>query len=374
MKSQIIITDLPLNFDENSMDKYFTPLRKSKIKNCKIKVLKNTFVNSQGLVLKNGLLVRGCAFNLIGNKDNTFYFPFWKLVLEQMVVSRWGKSLKSVHLKKEFFLLIHSKWFNYSFWINSYLLRLIQAEEAGLLDKVKLIYPKEWDNIPYVVESLKCFNVKKEIIPLDTNLFIENLIMPETREWTNSFSPTEIKKVKEKILPFALKNATIKDLPNRIYLTRKNSWARSVENENELLPILEKYGIEVIAFDDLSFWDQIVIMNNAEMFISIHGAGFSNMLFMKDGTAVLELVNQSYADLEYKFPFWKLANACNLKYFVQFGSIKSNEKKLIRGKGQKENEEYLVNENIIIDKQLFEKNLLKMMLNSSDKCNFWVKQ
>ena len=79
------------------------------------------------------------------------------------------------------FLLIHSKWFNYSFWINSYLLRLIQAEEAGLLDKVKLIYPKEWDNIPYVVESLKCFNVKKEIIPLDTNLFIENLIMPETR-------------------------------------------------------------------------------------------------------------------------------------------------------------------------------------------------
>ena len=85
------------------------------------------------------------------------------------------------------------------------------------------------------------------------------------------------------------------------------------------------------------------------------------MLFMKEGTAVLELVNQSYADIEYKFPFWKLANACNLSYFVQFGKTKTQDKKLIRGKGQKENEEYLVNENIIIDKKLFEKNLLKMI-------------
>ena len=363
MKSQIIITDLPLNFDENSMDKYFTPLRKSKIKNSKIKVLKNTFVNTQGLVLKNGLLVKGSAFNLIGNKDNTFYFPFWKLVLEQMVVSKWGKSLKSIQLKNETYLLIHSKWFNYSFWINSYLLRLIQAEEAGLLEKVKLIYPKEWESIPYVVESLNCFNVRKEVIPLDTNLFVANLVMPETREWTNSFSPTEIKKVKEKILPFALKNATIKYLPKRIYLTRKKSWARSVDNENELLPILEKYGIAVIAFDDLSFWDQVVLMNNSEMFISIHGAGFSNVLFMKEDTLVLELVNKTYADLEYKFPFWKLANACNLKYFVQFGETKSSEKKLITGKGQKVNEQYLVNENINVNIELFEKNILNMMKN-----------
>lgn len=361
MKSQIVKTDLPLNFEKESMDKYFTPLINSKIKQPKIRYLKNVFVNSQGLILKNGFLVKGCAFNLIGKKDNTFYLPFWKLTLEQMIVSKWGKSLKSIELKDQSYLLIHSKWFNYSFWINSYLLRLIQAEEAGLLDRVKVIYPKEWDAIPYVVESLKCFNIIKEVIPLDTNLFVQNLVLPETREWTNSFSSNEIKKVKQKLLPYALKNKTITNFPKRIYLTRKNSWARSVENENELLPILEKYGIEVIAFDDLSFWDQVVIMNNAEIFISIHGAGFSNMLFMKEGTAVLEFVNQSYADLEYKFPFWKLANACNLKYFVQFGSTKTKSTKLIRGNGQKKDENYLVNENIFINIQLFEKNLLKMI-------------
>jgi hypothetical protein len=361
MKSQLIKTDLPLNFEKESMEKYFTPLINSKIKVPKIKYLKNVFVNSQGLVLKNGFLVKGCAFNLIGNKDNTFYYPFWKLVLEQMVVSKWGKSLKSIQLKNDCYLLIHSKWFNYSFWINSYLLRLIQAEELGLLDKVKLIYPKEWDAIPYVVESLKCFNIAKEVIPLDTNLFVQNLILPETREWTNSFSPNEMTKIKNKVVPFAIKNTSLNQFSKRIYLTRKNSRARSVENENELIPILEKYQFQILFFDDLSFWDQVAMLNNAECFVSIHGAGFSNMLFMKEGTAVMELVNQSYADVEYKFPFWKLANSCNLKYYVQFGKVLNKNVKLVRGSNPKANDNYLVDENIIIDKILFEKNILKMI-------------
>ncbi len=361
MKSQNIKTDLPLNFKKESMDKYFAPLINSKIKQPKIKYLNNVFVNTQGLVLKNGFLVKGCAFNLIGKEDNTFYFPFWKLTLEQMIVSKCGKSLKSIQLKDQSYLLIHSKWFNYSFWINSYLLRLIQAEEEGLLDKVKVIYPKEWDAIPYVVESLKCFNIRKEVIPLDTNLFVQNLILPETREWSNSFSSNEIKKVKQKLLPYALKNKTITNFPKRIYLTRKNSWARAVENEIELLPILDKFEFESVSFDNLSIWDQILLMHNAEYFVSIHGAGFSNMLFMEEKTSVLELVNQSYADIEYKFPFWKLANACDLNYFVQFGSPNNENKKLIRGKSQKRSESYLVNENIVIDVKLFENNIEKMI-------------
>ena len=57
MKNQKEITDLPVNFDKATMDKYFSPLRKSKIKEVKIKFIKNAFVNNQGLVLKIGLLV-----------------------------------------------------------------------------------------------------------------------------------------------------------------------------------------------------------------------------------------------------------------------------------------------------------------------------
>lgn len=363
MKSKIVKYDLPKNYTDIEMAQYFLPIQNCRIKKSKIKLLKNVFINYQGLVLSKGLLIRRCAFNLLGNKDNTFYFPFWKLILEQYLVCLFGKSLKSLKLNEGTFILIHSKWFNYSFWINSYLLRLIEAEEKGLLKDVKLIYLEEWDKIPYVVESLKCFTIKHERIPQDTNLFVKKIIFPETREWTSSFYPFELKKVKDKILPFAIRNGTYNKNIKRLYLTRKNSRARSISNEESLIKILEKYEFDIVSFDEISFWDQVLIMNNLDCFVSIHGAGFSNIIFMQENKSVFELVNKSYADLEYKFPFWKMSVSHKLNYFVQFGLPIRNNSKLVRGSNPKPNDNYLVDENIIIDTNLFESNI-KMMIES----------
>jgi hypothetical protein len=365
MKRYVMEYRLPENFEENEMGHYFFPIQKSTVKGSQIKRLKNVFVSYQGLVLKHGFLIPRCTFNLIGKEDNTFYKPFWRLIIEQYLVCRFGKSLKSKHLNDGVYLLIHAKWFNYSFWINSYLLRLIAVEEAGMLDSVKLIYPQDWDHIPYVRESLKCFNVKKEIIPSDTHLFVKNLILPQTREWTASFYPGELTRVREKVLPFAKKYSNFTQPIKRLYLSRKNSRARSVANENELIQILKKYDFEILTFEDISFWDQVLIMNDLDCFISIHGAGFSNMVFMNENSAVFELVNQNYADMEYKFPFWKMATSCNLKYFIQFGKAINDNSKLVRGASPKPNDNYLVDENIYIEPNLFEKNLNLILKNNS---------
>lgn len=353
---------LPINY-ETWMKRYFIPIQKCRTYIPKIRKINNAFVSSQGLVLKNNFLVQKCAFNLLGYEDNTFYLSFWRLALEQKLVCEFGSSLQFVKLNNDYeYLLIHSKWFNYSFWINSFLLRLIMAEESGLLSKVKLIYPKEWDKIPYVTESLACFNIKKEIIPLDHHLFVKKLYMPETREWTSSFYSEHIKKVKEKIIPFALKNTSLKYFPKNIYLTRKKRVTRCIENEEYLLPIIKKYDFEIINFEDYSFWDQVALMHNAKTFVSIHGAGFSNILFMPKESNVMELVNQTYADLEYKFPFWKLAITCEHNYFVQFGQVHSEASRFLRRGSEHDNEKrYLADENIFIDSVLFEKNLQLML-------------
>ena len=361
MKNIKVYYKLPINY-EDWMGPYFLNKQFSKVKSPVVKKIKNAFVSSQGLVIRRGVLVLGSAFNLIGLRDKTFYLHFWKLVFVQMLVSRFGKSLKSVRLNSnDNYLLIHSKWFNYSFWINSSLLRLIQAEEKGYLTDVRLIYPEEWDEIRYVKESLECFNINKVVIPKDNHLFVKNLILPHTREWTASFLPGELDKVKLKIVPYALKKATFKMDIKRLYLTRKNSRSRSVLNEVELDEILDKYNFTRFSFDDISFWDQVFIMSKLECFISIHGAGFSNVIFMQEGASVLELVNQSYADIEYKFPFWKMSVSSNLKYYVQFGKITSKNTKLVYGANHKPNDNYLVDENIYIDPILFEKNI-KLML------------
>lgn len=362
MKHVLLKNKLPLNFQQ-WMERFFIPIQNTFVKIPGIKKLKHVFVTNQGLVIKNNKLVIGSAFNLKGNLDNTFYWPYWKLAVEQKIVCRFGKSLKYKKLNDDkTYLLIHSKWFNYSFWINSFLVRLIQAEQAGLLPELILIYPQEWDSIPYVVESLQCFNLQKEVIPSDHHLFVEHLIMPETREWSAIFHEEHVTMVKNKIVPEALERTTLKKFPKHIYLTRKKRSVRCIENEEVLIPILKKYDVEILNFEDYSFWDQVALMHHADSFISIHGAGFSNVIFMQEGSLILELVNQQYAEAEYKMPFWKLSVACNHHYFVQFGKVNENASKLLRRGSNHDNvNRYLADENIVIDVKLFEENIQQMM-------------
>jgi len=319
-----------------------------------IKVVTNVFATHEGLVLKNGLLVDGCAFNLKGKEDNTFYYTFWRTVIEQYLVSRYGKSLHSLHLKEpQAYLLIHSKWFNYSFWVNSFLPRLIQAEEAGWFKKSKLIVPEGWKKIPYVWDSLQAFDIEFEIIPEGYHVFVDRLVMPETRKWTASFYPEQIQNTRERLVKEAQKRAFgFNKQITRIYLTRVKRGVRCVENEEEVIALVKRYDFVPMVFEDLTIWEQINIMNQSTHFISIHGAGFSNIMFMKPGSMVLELINLPYAKQEYTFPFWKLANAARLRYFSQFCDVsKGGETTILSyGKGKIEDElNYLVNKNILVD-------------------------
>lgn len=357
-RSFVQISNLPINIQNDHLS-FFKKFQKQKITCSKIKFLKNTFVNQQGLVLKRGILVSGCAFNLHGSVDNTFYYSFWRKLIEQFFVCKYGKSLKCIQLNDDNqYLLIHSSWFNYSFWINSYLLRLITALREVDQDKLYLLYPEEWDSIPYVSESLQYFDIPIKRIPRDHHIFVKYLIMPETRQWTNSFDSTSIRAVYHWFSFLKKSNKPFR----RIYLTRKKRSVRCVENETELIDILKKFEFEILSFEDLSFIDQATLMMQTSHFISIHGAGFSNMLFMQPKTSVLELINFEYAKIEYTFPFWKLADSLDIHYYYQFGFLKENSGfKMIKNNNYDLNQSYLVNQNIYIDINQFEENIQLMI-------------
>ncbi len=365
MNSSMLI-NVPL--PENCLEEHrilFNKHSKSIVPFPQIRNVKNAFVTHEGLVLKNGLLVNGCAFNLKGKEDKTFYYIFWRKAIEQFLVSKYGKSLPSVHLKEpNTYLLIHSKWFNYSFWVNSFLPRLIQAEESGLLKKSKLIVPQGWKKIPYVLDSLKVFDCEFEIIPEGYHVFVDNLIMPETRQWTSSFFPKQIQNTRERLIKaVSQKVSHSENVVTRVYLTRKKRGVRCVQNEDEVITLVKKFGFVPMLFEDLTIWEQINLMNQATHFVSIHGAGFSNIMFMKPNSKVLELVNLPYAQKEYTFPFWKLANAAQLNYYVQFCAVNNLEGALLSyGKDDDDELNYLVNKDIIVDIATLEENL-NLMIN-----------
>lgn len=363
MKKETIHIDYPKNVTDE-IKQLLQQFKPYSVSMPRIRKLNRVFVTHDGLVLKNGLLVNGCAFNLKGKEDKTFYYFFWRDTLEKYAVCKWGKSLVSKKLRgPQSYLLIHSKWFNYAFWVNSFLPRLIQAEEAGILKTTKLLVPQGWKKIPYVWESLKAFDVEKELIPIDCHLFVDQLIMPETRKWTSSFVPITIQKTRDR-----LKNEAISRVSNtnfakkKIYLTRAKRGVRCVENEDGVQQIVQKYGYNAVSFEELSIWEQINLMQNTTHLVSIHGAGLANLQFMQKNSCVLELVNRPYAQREYTFPFWKLANAAQLNYYMQLCDVKNDlDFKLSYGKGEKTEETtFLVNQNIVVDLDLLESNIKLM--------------
>lgn len=74
----------------------------------------------------------------------------------------------------------------------------------------------------------------------------------------------------------------------RLYLTR-SSGRRRVLNEEELGPVLNRFGFEIINPGTLSFQQQIDLFSRAAAIVSPHGAGLTNCVFAPKTCRVFEL-------------------------------------------------------------------------------------
>lgn len=74
-----------------------------------------------------------------------------------------------------------------------------------------------------------------------------------------------------------------------LYISRANAKVRRVENENALQEMLESKGFKTLYLEELSIFDQARYINNAQIIIGPHGSGFTNLIFARPGTKVLEI-------------------------------------------------------------------------------------
>jgi capsular polysaccharide biosynthesis protein len=83
-------------------------------------------------------------------------------------------------------------------------------------------------------------------------------------------------------------------------------------NEQEIKQIVKKLGFEIHYFEDYSFEEQLKLITECRYLVSIHGAGLTNILFMKNGTNVMEFkMKEDYINGCY----YSLANSLNINYY-----------------------------------------------------------
>ncbi len=105
-----------------------------------------------------------------------------------------------------------------------------------------------------------------------------------------------------------------KSFPQNIYIDRGDANPniknlRKIINEEEIINILKNKNFKIVRLSDLSISDQIKLFFNAKYIIGLHGAGFANVIFSKNGLKMLELKPSGAGKM-----CENLAKKCNVNY------------------------------------------------------------
>lgn len=306
---------MPSNYLEGELDfcrdefSYQTnPIRKISFRDC--------HVSFRGYLYdKNYSLVKS---SLIANELYTdSFFSF----LSTVVLRK-----KRVLTNNKTYLLCFDQWSgNHYHWINEFLPRLCVL--ADQLQNYVLLLP----NLPYIknvgLQMLAYFDLQpdrvewiqpNEILKIPSLDFISHPVI------TGRSHDTLLKLLKERLkLP-----DSIVQKKRRLYISRSKSTQRFVSNEDAVGALLQKYDFEVVCYENLNIHEQIALTIEANLLVSIHGAGLANAIFMNQNSAVLEFrrdkiyINQC---------FWHLSSALGLKYYYLFG--KPDSESAIEGQG-----------------------------------------
>ena len=350
---------LPLNFNEDNNLEFFRNFSSYTFKNYPAKFLKNIRISNNCVAFNYfNIIKESCATADMYAKYSKDYKFFLKYCIPQFNFS-----------SQKFVLFANEFYSNYFHWHEN-LLGLIALQENNLLKGKKILMPKKYRNFKFIVESLKLLGIK------DSDIFTINkkshIKTPElTFQGCGGFNPLLVNILRDKLTNNVKNkesnkknnsgennpernnsgenNSRENDFGDKIYISREGEKLRFVENEEETMELMTKYGFKKVKMQNYSYQEQIEICHNAKYIIGPHGAGLTNMLFMKNNSYILELSPKE--DRDFFTGFYFLANACNHFYLYQRCKMGSNSVALDSHHGS-----------LFIDILQLEKNI-KIMLN-----------
>ena len=220
----------------------------------------------------------------------------------QVVLKKF--SLETNYLPKNVILAHNRNSIGYFHWLIDTLPKIIYLNKK--YKNNVLILPNELKK-KFVISSLKKYRIKFFFLKKEKNFKFKNLIYIGNLYPSGNPRIKIIKKLRGN-LNFKKNNL------NKIYVSRNKSERRKISNEKELLTILKKYNFKTLYLDNMSFEKQIKIFSNAKYVVGLHGAGLSNIVWMKNKSHLIELRPEK--DL-YLNCYFNLSNLLNINYHYE---------------------------------------------------------
>ena len=86
-------------------------------------------------------------------------------------------------------------------------------------------------------------------------------------------------------------------------------------NESEIETVLHQHGFIIAEPETLSFAQQVQLFAQAEVIVSIHGAGLANVVFAPPGCKMMEIVDPNHVGVMY----YMLAETLQHRYWYCVG-------------------------------------------------------
>lgn len=207
------------------------------------------------------------------------------------------------HFKRATWILERA-YHNHSHWLTAHLPKLLMLREHGELDTV--LMPRRRTAV--MDASMRMLGVDPErfqAFDRHRPIHVEHL----TLVVTDRFDPRLMAAVRDAFLD---ENGANKAARRKIFISRAKSRGRRLANEADLWSRLAPRGFERVFMEELSFAEQVRMMQECRILLAPHGAGLTNMIFCRPGGHVIEM-----ADPDFPNPnFYALASALGLGYWL----------------------------------------------------------
>jgi capsular polysaccharide biosynthesis protein len=212
----------------------------------------------------------------------------------------------------------------YAHWIFDALPRLMMLDRLNSNDLTLIVFGKlnTWQE-----DSLRIMgfdHYQRELLH-DRYIECEFLHFPSAVGKPGNTSPLALSFLREKLM----RKDAVGIADKRLYVTRRKAGRRHVVNEEELKPILEDHGFELVETENLTLQEQIDLFARAEMVIGPHGAGLSNLAFAPSECRVLELFSPTCL----RWMYYYLASARKQEYWYLIGDYAIEAEKYHRDSG-----------------------------------------
>jgi Glycosyltransferase 61 len=134
-------------------------------------------------------------------------------------------------------------------------------------------------------------NSGRQLVYVDGPQKLEKIVFVEKCSdsgWPSHFDISEL-------LDYPIfKKLLYRGIPHKKYYISRRYSKRSPSNEVEIEQLAVDSGYEILYLERMTHAKQISSISGAATIVGVHGAGLANMIWMKSGTKIVDIVNENY--------------------------------------------------------------------------------